>query len=372
MLDRTRAGRPTRFFKDWIVPMEPPISIELGKLFPPHLARVPGPLAILDMHTAGEPVRIVLGGYPELAGATILDKRRHAGAEFDHLRRRMMLEPRGHAGMYGVIPVAPSAPGADYAVLFTHNSGYSTMCGHATIAVGRWLADAGLVPMQGGTASFGLECPCGVVQVTVEAPSAQGRKVSFLSVPAFLDQRDVAVPVAGYGNVVCDVAFGGAYYAILSADALGLSFDRDSLPTLVRAAHAVFAGARDKIAVRHPEAEDLSFLYGVILTDDAGPAAADRNVCVFGEGQLDRSPTGSGVTARLARDFARGLVPIGRSRTFLGPTGVPFGGAVHRNVEWQGRSGIVASVSGTAHYSGYGVLLREAADPLDDGFTKLD
>ena len=182
----------------------------------------------VDMHTAGEPVRIVTGGYPDLAGRNILDKRRDALARFDHIRTTLMLEPRGHAGMYGVIPTTPSGPDADLAVLFTHNAGYSTMCGHATIAIGRWAVDAGRVPSDQGRASFGLETPCGIVRVQVEP--AQGPDagdaplVTFESVRSFANHLDLAVDVPGHGRVTLDIAFGGAYYAILPSSRLGLPF----------------------------------------------------------------------------------------------------------------------------------------------------
>ena len=145
-------------------------------------------LNIVDMHTAGEPVRIVTDGYPELKGITILDKRREALAEHDELRRAMMLEPRGHAGMYGVIPVRPHAPDAAFAVLFTHNEGYSTMCGHATVAIGKWLVESGRIEARQPETRFGLELPCGVVDVSCQVENGRVTETAFESVPAFLSQ----------------------------------------------------------------------------------------------------------------------------------------------------------------------------------------
>ena len=177
---------------------------------------------VIDMHTAGEPVRIVVDGYPALAGATILDKRRDALEHHDHVRRLLMLEPRGHAEMYGAILVPPSTPGAALGVLFCHHEGYSTMCGHATIALGRFAVDRGLVPAAAPVARFGLECPCGVVAVTVAIdPDGRPGEVSFDSVPAFVLARDLEVSVAGLGTVRLDIAYGGAFYAILPASRIG-------------------------------------------------------------------------------------------------------------------------------------------------------
>src|SRR3954454_2864245 len=158
-------------------------------------------LHVTDMHTAGEPVRIVTGGYPELRGATILDKRREARELHDHLRRELMLEPRGHAGMYGVIPVRPSTSDAVIGALFTHNEGYSTMCGHATIALGRWLVESGRVTATEPETRIALELPCGTVQVTCRLEGGRVIATAFDSVPAFLSHRGIALAVAGLGTV---------------------------------------------------------------------------------------------------------------------------------------------------------------------------
>lgn len=331
-------------------------------------------LDVVDMHTAGEPARIVVGGYPRLTGATILDKRREAQALHDHLRVAMMHEPRGHAGMYGVIPVEPSeaarARGARLACLFTHASGYSTMCGHATIAFARFAVERGLVagPADGnGIARFALELPCGVV--AVEARLEQGRvaATAFESVPAFVAQRDARVEIAGLGEVAYDVAFGGAFYAILPSSRLGVGFDAP-LPRRIAAGMALFDAIRaQRPAPRHPDEPDLSFLYGVILADDAAPPAPTRNLCLFGEGQIDRSPTGSGVTARMALDLFAGRIGEGVARRFAGPTGDAFTATARR----EGETARVR-VEGRSFHAGTARLVVEADDPLGAGFLLFE
>ena len=196
-------------------------------------------LHVTDMHTAGEPVRIVTGGYPELKGATILDKRREARTHHDHLRRALMLEPRGHAGMYGVIPVKSSTPDAVIGALFTHNEGYSTMCGHATIALGRWLVESGQVPAVEPETRFALELPCGIVQVTCRVENGRVLATAFDSVPGFLSHRDVAVEVNGLGRVRLDISYGGAFYAILPSSSIGLDFFATPIADLTHAAVAM-------------------------------------------------------------------------------------------------------------------------------------
>jgi trans-L-3-hydroxyproline dehydratase len=324
-------------------------------------------LTVTDMHTAGEPVRIVTGGYPRLEGRTILDKRREARERHDHLRRALMLEPRGHSGMYGVIPVEPSRPEAVMGALFTHGEGYSTMCGHATIALGRWLVESGRVPAVEGETRFALELPCGVVSLTCEVENGRVLRTTFESVPAFASRRDLIVEVAGYGPIRLDLAYGGAFYAILPSSALGLDFRETPLPRLTEAAVAVTEAVRRSVPITHPQADDLGFLYGTILTDDAPPPEPTSNLCVFAEGQIDRSPTGSGVTARMALDHARGAIAPWVERLFRGPTRIPFSGRV------VGQAGppdgaVTVAVSGTSAFSGEATFRLEANDPLAHGF----
>jgi proline racemase len=321
---------------------------------------------VTDMHTAGEPVRIVLDGFPEPQGATVLAKRADAMARLDAHRRRLMLEPRGHADMHGALPVTASAPGAAFGVLFMHHSGFSTMCGHATIALGRWAVDTGRVALRDGCADFVLECPCGPVDVHVRDGGAH---VAFDSVPAFAAALDLTVAVPGFGAVTCDIGFGGAFYAILPASRLGLDLTADPINRQRAAARAVTDALRAGHAVQHPAEPDLGFLYGTILTDDAPPGAVSRNLCVFGEGQIDRSPTGSGVTARLAVDAARGLVRVGEARHFAGPTGVPFSGEIIGAARLGDSEAVRVRVGGSAFYSGEATFTVETGDALRDGFS---
>ncbi|HUB47529.1 MAG TPA: proline racemase family protein [Acetobacteraceae bacterium] len=328
-------------------------------------ARTVATYRTIDMHTAGEPVRIVLDGFPEPKGATVLAKRADAMERLDLHRQRLMLEPRGHADMYGALPVAASAPGAAFGTLFMHHSGFSTMCGHATIALGRWAVDSGRVPLHGGSADFVMECPCGLVDVHVRE---EGASVAFDSVPGFAAALDLRVDVPGFGDVICDIGYGGAFYAILPATRLGIDLQHDPLERQRMAACAVTDAIRAAQTIRHPAEPDLGFLYGTILTDGAPPEAVSRNLCVFGEGQIDRSPTGSGVTARLAVDATRGLSRPGEKRQFYGPTGVPFGGAVIAEDRLAGMPTFRVRVEGSAFYSGEATFIVEAGDALQDGF----
>jgi proline racemase len=324
----------------------------------------------VEMHTGGEPVRLILEGFPAPRGVTVLEQRHDAAARLDLHRRRLMLEPRGHAEMYGAL-VVPAAPPAAFGVLFMHHSGFSTMCGHATIALGRWAVASGRVPLRSGRADFILECPCGPVAVHV---TDDGARVAFDSVPAYAADLDTEVEVPGAGRVRCDIGYGGAFYAILPASRIGLGLRTSTVGRLRAAALAITQAIRARGEVRHPTEPDLSFLYGTILTDDTPPGSTHptRHVCVFGEGQIDRSATGSGVTARMAVDAARGLIAPRAGRDFAGASGVPF----HAELLDQERLGPHRAwrvrVAGTASFSGTATWIVEQDDRLGDGFAIAD
>ena len=329
------------------------------------------PLTVVGMHTGGEPVRIVTAGWPQIPKGTILEKRAFVRDNHDHLRRLLMFEPRGHFDMYGALLVEPHLPGADLAVLFMHNEGYSTMCGHAVIALGRYAVDEGLVPAREPLTTVGIECPCGLVVASVEVGDGRAGAVSFESVPAFLHARDLGVSVPGHGEIVCDVAYGGAFYALADCRRFGLAFGQSRARDFVDAAAALTEAVKQAVPLSHPDSPDLAFLYGSILTDggDGSGGIATRNVCVFAETQVDRSPTGSGVTARLAAMHARGGLRIGEPRLFESIVGSRFEGAVARAVTLaDDRPAIVARVSGRAHYTGTATFTLEDGDELGKGF----
>lgn len=328
------------------------------------------PVTVIDMHTGGEPLRIVTGGYPPLPKGTILEKRAHVRDNLDHLRRLLMFEPRGHADMYGALLVEPDLPGADLAVLFMHNEGYSTMCGHAIVALGRYAVDAGLVEPRTPVTRVNIECPCGLVAADVELRDGKAGAVSFESVPAFLFARDATVAVPGHGDVVFDIAYGGAFYALADCRRFGLEFGRDPVRAFVDAADALTAQVKAAIPVAHPDHDDLAYLYGSILTDGADGAGGrpTRNICVFADRQVDRSPTGSGVTARIAAMHARGEIGEGETRLFESMVGSRFEGSVARKAKAGALDAVTVRVSGRAHYSGRAEFRLEEDDALGRGF----
>ena len=329
-----------------------------------------GPLSVVDMHTGGEPLRIVTGGYPDLPKGTILEKRAYVRDNLDHLRKILMFEPRGHADQYGALLVEPDLPGADLAVLFMHNEGYSTMCGHAIVALGRYAVDQGLVQPGADVTIVNIECPCGLVRADVTMRNGKPAEVSFESVPSFLFARDKALVLGDWGRITFDIAYGGAFYALADARQFGLKFGRDPVAAFVDAADALTRAAQAAVPLSHPDAEDLAFLYGTILTDgrDGFSTQPTRNVCVFADRQVDRSPTGSGVTARLAAMHARGQIAVDQTRIFESIVGSRFSGSVASVTKSGPHAAITAHVSGRAFYSGRCEFTVEDDDPLAGGF----
>ncbi|CAJ0928345.1 unnamed protein product [Ranitomeya imitator] len=364
------------------------------------LAPNDGPvLSVVDMHTGGEPLRIVLSGAPVPSGSTLLEKRRWVRENMDWVRRVLMLEPRGHRDMYGALLVPSEEAQAQLGVLFMHNAGYSTMCGHAIIALGRFAIDYGLVDPQSPETPLTIHCPCGLVRAYVSYSGGRSGRVRFHSVPAFTLCTDVTVDVPGHGRVVVDVAYGGAFYAFVSAERFGLDVCSSRTRDLVDAATAVSDAVKAQVNISHPDSEDLAFLYGTILTDgaDAYSEEPTANICVFADSQelgwivnfeksrlnpetvqtflgiqldsVDRSPTGSGVTARIALQYYKGLIQLEETRTFKsGATDSLFTGKAVKETVCGDYRAVIVEVSGQAHYIGTASFTLESDDPLKDGF----
>jgi proline racemase len=323
-------------------------------------------ITTLDMHTGGEPLRVITSGLPPLGGRTVLEKRSFFREHYDHLRTGLMWEPRGHADMYGAV-VTPSET-ADYDVFFLHNEGYSTMCGHAIIALATLVSGAGLFDATRSERII-FNVPAGRIEAAVRAEGGEVRAASFRNVPSFLYLRDKVVEVPGIGRVRFDVAYGGAFYAFVEAEPLGLVLAPDGYDRLIdygrRIKRAVMAG----FPIEHPFEKALSFLYGTIFTGRArDPAHHSRNVCVFAEGEVDRSPTGSGVSARAALHHAKGELPLGQTVTIESILGTTMTVQAAERATCGPYEAVIPEVSGTAFITGRHDFWFDPADPLGRGF----
>ena len=326
-------------------------------------------ITTLESHAAGEPLRIVTGGIDPIPGRTMLDKRRYAREHLDGLRRTIVFEPHGHADMYGAIVTEPVTPDGDLGVLFIHNEGWSTMCGHGIIALTTALLETG--ERNGDVIKY--DAPPGRITARATRDGGRVREVTFENVPSFVAELDASVDVEGLGAVRYDLAFGGAFYAFVDADALGVPLDpsgfRQCIDVGMRIKRAVMA-SRPITHPDSPDAADLSFLYGTILTGRAhGPDADSRNVCVFADGEVDRSPTGTGVSARVAIERARGRLPDGASFTVESIIGTTFGGRVARTASVGSYEAVVPEITGSAWTVGRSELWVAPNDPLREGFV---
>lgn len=329
-------------------------------------------ITTLDTHTAGEPLRIVTGGLPEIPGATMLERRRWLREHADDLRRLLMWEPRGHYDMYGCILTPPVTPEADLGVIFLHNEGYSTMCGHGVIALVTALLETGAFEPRGTVVPINLDTPAGLVRATAYLePSGAVRRVTFRNVPAFVLHRDLALDIPAFGRIAVDVAFGGAFYAILPAERLGLRVVPEQTRALVAAAGAITRTVNASASIAHPDEPDLGFLYGAILTGPPdAPEHHSRNICVFADAEVDRSPTGTGVSARLAQLALRGEIPDEHEihiESILGRQSV-FGGRIVAHTRVGPHDAIIPEVSGAAHITGRHEFILDPRDTLGRGF----
>jgi proline racemase len=326
-------------------------------------------ITTIDLHTAGEPFRVITGGFPDLPGETILARRRHAREHLDHLRRALMWEPRGHADMYGCVVTPAVTPGADLAVLFLHNEGYSTMCGHGIIGIATVAVETGMISAREPETRIRIDTPAGPVTAFAQVAAGRVRAVRFQNVPSFVSALDQAVEVPGWGRVRFDLAFGGAFYAYVDAESLGLRCVPRECRRLIEAGMAIKRAVASSRAILHPLEPDLGFLYGTIFVAPAeGENAHSRNVCVFADGEVDRSPTGTGVSGRLAIHHARGEVGLGGVIEVESIIGTRFTGSVVDTTTCGPHSAVIPEVGGRAHLTGRHEFLIDPEDPLREGF----
>jgi trans-L-3-hydroxyproline dehydratase len=323
----------------------------------------------IDAHTEGEPFRVITGGFPDLPGRTILERRRYAKDRFDHLRTALMWEPRGHADMYGCLVTPPVTPGADLGILFMHNEGFSTMCGHGIIGIATVALETGLLPAAEPETRLKIDTPAGLVTAHAAVAGGRVQRVRFQNVPSFVVALDETVDVPGLGRVRYDLAFGGAFYAYVQAEPMGLRCTPEDYRSLIETGRAIKRAIMASRPITHPFEADLSFLYGVIFV---GPALTEgghsRNVCIFAEGEVDRSPTGTGVSGRLALHYARGEIGLNQPIVVESIIGSRFTGRVVQATTFGPYPAIIPEVEGTAHITGRHEFLIDPDDALRDGF----
>ena len=334
-------------------------------------------LKTIDAHAAGEPLRLIVGGFPSPLGKTMLAKREWVLAHADHLRRALMLEPRGHADMYGAILTEPVSPGAHAGILFMHNEGYSTMCGHGVIAVTTIALERGLLMPGGDGTSIIYDSPAGTIHARARMASdgagglagfGKVESVAFVNVPSFVLHGGLTVKLASR-QIRADVAFGGAFYAIVDSEAAGLPIDAAHLPELRRVGMEIKHAIEAAHTIVHPLDAGLTGIYGTIFTGPPSDESADlRNVTVFADAEVDRSPCGTGTAAVMAVIDAMGL--LGSEKPFVHESliGTRFSGRVASRTQVGEYEAIVPEIEGSAWITGEHTFIVDDDDPLRDGF----
>lgn len=327
----------------------------------------------IDMHTGGEPLRVIVDGFPELRGNSVLDYRRYCKEHFDDLRTALMFEPRGHADMYGCILLPPNDAAGDFGIIFLHNEGYSTMCGHAIIAISTLAAEMNWIEVKEGDNTIKIDAPCGRITSYVNIKDGKVKGVRFHCVPSFVVALDKTITIKGLGTITYDLAYGGAFYAYIDMAKNNFNFDlspdsyRQLIQTGMNIKHAVMKADKE---ILHPFEDDLSFLYGTIFIDNnKQPSGTDsKNVCVFAEGEVDRCPTGSGVSGRMAIHKARKEIDLNEIMTIESITGSVFKGAVISEKDYGPFKAVIPQVEGTAHITGMHTFVIDPNDPMKNGF----
>jgi len=333
-------------------------------------------LRTIDAHAAGEPLRLIVGGFPSPHGRTMLDKREWLKRHADHLRRALMLEPRGHADMYGALLTEPVMPGSHAGVLFMHNEGYSTMCGHGIIAVTTIALERGILVPGGDGCSIVYDAPAGAIRARAKrAGAAEGagrvENVAFQNVPSFVLHGGLTVKLATR-HIRADVAFGGAFYAIVDSEAVGLPIDAPHLPDLRRIGMEIKVAIEREQKIVHPLEPGLRGIYGTIFTgppESTGKGAADlRNVTIFADAEVDRSPCGTGTAAVMAVIDAMGLLADDRPFVHESLIGTTFSGRLVGRTSVGEHAAIVPEIEGSAWITGEHTFLIDEGDPLKSGF----
>ena len=324
----------------------------------------------VDMHTGGEPLRIVISGFPSFEQSSILATRETILKEYDHLRKSIMWEPRGHRDMYGLLRIEAEREDSAFGVIFMHNEGYSTMCGHATIAIGKaavelgWIKDI-LEPFT----SFNIDAPCGQLSITSKVIDGKVKQVSFKNVPSFY-VGTYNTQFESYGEISYDLAYGGAFYAYTDIVQFGMnlstenSFDLISLGKRFKQ-HVI----KTNTEIIHPSQKEMSFLYGCIFREEhQDEEVHSKNVCIFADGELDRSPTGSGVSGRAAILHANGTLQLNQGIKINSIIDSQMSVKIVREVNYHGVNAVIPEVTGNAFFTGKHEFWLDPEDHLGKGF----
>jgi proline racemase len=324
--------------------------------------------AAVDSHTEGMPTRVITGGVGVLPGGTMADRRRYLISERDDLRTLLMREPRGHAAMSGAILQPPCRPDADTGVVFIEVSGCLPMCGHGTIGVATVLVETGMVDVKEPVTEIRLDTPAGLIQASVEVSDGRAVAVTIRNVPAYLHLRDARVTVPGLGQLTLDLAWGGNFFAVLPAAAVGLDIQQRSHDEIVTTGLTVMAAVNEQLSFAHPEQPDVDECHHVIFTAPGDHQVSARNATAIYPGWIDRSPCGTGTSARMAALHARGELGLNEDFVNASLIGSVFTGQLVGETKVGSFPAVIPTVRGRAWVTGMASYMLDPDDPFPEGF----
>ncbi|MGW0803722.1 proline racemase family protein [Nonomuraea sp. NPDC002799] len=322
----------------------------------------------VDSHTEGMPTRVITGGIGVIPGASMAERRVHFRDHLDHVRTLLMSEPRGHAAMSGAILQPPTRPDADFGVLFIEVSGLLPMCGHGTIGVATVLVETGMVEVVEPVTTLRLEVPAGLVEVDVAVKDGMAMSVTLRNVPSYCDRLDAAVTVPGFGRIPYDLAYGGNFYAIVDLDAYGLPFDRKAKNEIIAAGLATMEAVNAADEPVHPEDDRIRGCHHVYFAAPGSDAHHSRHAMAIHPGWFDRSPCGTGTSARMAQLHAKAELPLGRDFVNESFIGTRFIGRLLEETSVGGTPAVVPSITGRAWITGTAQYFLDPRDPFPAGF----
>lgn len=334
----------------------------------PHLLSYKYELKTIDSHTEGEPTRIVYDGFPELRGSTMMERKQDLMDRYDFLRKALMLEPRGHRDMFGAVLTPPVHPGADTGVIFLDSGGCLNMCGHGSIGCASMLVETGMVRVTEPVTYVTLDAPSGLIRVEVQVKDGHAVRASIYNVPAFLYREHLSVRTEQFGEVPFDISFGGSFFALVDADRIHLPLIIDNISTITDLGMTLRNEINRAFPVQHPvlpiHTVDLVEFY----SKDCDANADMKNCVIFGDAQVDRSPCGTGTSAKLAAMYARGELKARQPFRYESITGSVFEGQVVGEQRVGPYTGVVPKITGSAHITGLNTWIVDDTDSLKDGF----
>ncbi len=326
---------------------------------------------IVDAHTAGEPIRIVTSGLPMIKGRTMLERSEWFEKNLDEIRAMIMREPRGHRDMFGCVITPPATEDGDFGVLFTHTTGQATMCGHGTIGVAKVALETGILPAVEGENTVRIDTPAGRVTARAVVKDGYVSEVSFRNVPSFLYRDNMKVSVPGLGELDIAISYGGDFYIFVEAGELGVEISPRNAYELSRKAMILKDWGNENLDIVHPEYPEIHEVYGTIVTgrtERTEKGWKSREVCVFADGAVDRSPCGTGTSARMALLYGRGEMSPDEELENGSIIDTRFRGTIDETIEIGGMKGIIPRISGSAWITGFNQLVLDPSDPLPEGF----